>query len=404
MIEDFFTISIRNIVGKGVRSWLTMVGIFMGIAAIVSLISLGEGLQNAIDEQFELLGYNIIYVMPGSSLISMGTSTAKLDDHDLKIIKRIRGVELAGGLISKLAKVKYKDEVKYSWVSGVEPGDTEEIFFDGTGIEILKGQARFSESDRYKAVVGYEFWVGNVFDRPVGVGDRITINDKKFDVVAEVSRIGNTQDDMNVYIPQETAKDIFGVEDDYMVIMARTKSNYEVGDVAEDITKALRRDRGLDEGDEDFEVQTMEQIKESVGIVLSGVHLVVIGISLISLFVGGIGIMNTMYTSVLEKTQEIGVMKAVGAKNSDISLLFMIESGTIGMVGGIIGCLIGAGLSKGVEYIAVVELDQTMIKASITPELIIGALAFSFIVGCISGVLPARQAAQLKPVDALRYE
>jgi len=346
MIEDFFAISIRSIWSKGVRSWLTMIGIFIGIAAIVSLISLGEGLQDAIDEQFELLGYNIIYVTPGSSLVSMGTGTAKLDDYDLKIIKRIRGVELAGGLITKLAKVKFKDETAYAWVSGVEPGSTQEIFFDGTGIEILKGQERFSESDRYKAFVGYELWVGNVFDRPVGVGDRITINDKRFQVVGEISRIGNSQDDLSVYIPQETLKDIFGVEDDYMVVMARAKPNYDVEDVAEDIKKALRRDRGLDEGDEDFGVQTMKQMKDSVGIVLDGVQAVVIGISLISLFVGGIGIMNTMYTSVLERTQEIGVMKAVGARNSDISLLFMIESGVIGIVGGVIGCLIGAGLSK----------------------------------------------------------
>ncbi len=404
MIADFFTISMRDIWCKGIRSWLTMIGIFMGIAAIVSLMSLGEGLQNAMDEQFELLGYNIIYVMPGSSLVSMGTGTAKLDDYDLKIIKKIRGVELAGGLITKLAKVKFKDETAYILVSGVDPGSTQEILFDGTGIEILKGQKKFSESDRYKAFVGYELWAGNVFDKPVGVGDRITVNDKRFHVVGEISRIGNSQDDLSVYIPQETIKDIFGVEDDYMMIMARAKPSYDPEDVAEDIKKALRKDRGLDEGDEDFQVQTMKQMKDSVGIVLDGVQAVVIGIAFISLFVGGLGIMNTMYTSVLEKTQEIGVMKAVGAKNSDILTLFMIESGTIGLVGGVIGCLIGAGLSKTVEYIAVVELDQTLIKASITPELILGALAFSFIVGCISGVLPARQASQLKPVDALRYE
>ncbi len=381
-----------------------MIGIFIGIAAVVSLISLGEGLQSAINEQFELLGYNVIYIMPGTSFGPPGSGGSKLGDPDLKIIKRVRGVDLAGGIITKLAKVKFKDETAYAWVSGVEPGDTQEILFDGTGIEILRGQERFTESDRYKAFVGYELWIGNVFDKPVGVGDRITLNDKKFQVVGEISRIGNSQDDMSVYIPQKTAKDIFGVKDDYMIIMARTKPNYNVGDVAEDIKKALRRDRGLDVGDEDFEVQTLEQIKETVGIVLDGVQAVVIGIAFISLFVGGVGIMNTMYTSVLEKTQEIGVMKAVGARNSDILSLFLIESGTIGMVGGIIGCLIGAGLSKTVEYIAVVELDQTLIRASITPELIIGALSFSFIVGCISGVLPAKQASQLKPVDALRYE
>ncbi|MCK4491202.1 MAG: ABC transporter permease, partial [Candidatus Altiarchaeales archaeon] len=195
-----------------------------------------------------------------------------------------------------------------------------------------------------------------------------------------------------------------GVKDDYITIMARAKPNYDPEKVAEKIKEKLRKDRGLEKGEEDFMVLTMEQMKEAVGIVLDATQAVVVGIAFISLFVGGVGILNTMYTSVLERTKEIGVMKAVGARNSDIMLLFLIESGTVGLVGGLIGCLIGASISKGLEYIAVTQLDQTLIQASITPELIIGALLFSFIVGCISGVLPARQASKLKPVDALRYE
>lgn len=403
MIEDFFIISIRGIRNKGVRSWLTMIGIFIGIAAIVSLISLGEGLQNAINEQYELLGYNLVYVMPGS-MLGLGGGTAKLTDHDLKIIKKVHGVDLAGGFVSKSAKIKFKDEVKYCFVIGIETGDVQEILFEGTGIKILRGQKRFRESDRYKVAVGYEHWIGNLFGEPVGVGDRITINDKKFEVVGELSRIGNPEDDKQMYIPLETAEELFGVKDDYITIMARAKPNYDPEKVAEKIKEKLRKDRGLERGEEDFMVLTMEQMKEAVGIVLDATQAVVVGIALISLFVGGVGILNTMYTSVLERTKEIGVMKAVGARNSDIMLLFLIESGTVGLVGGIIGCLIGASLSKGLEYIAVTQLDQTLIQASITPELIIGALMFSFIVGCISGVLPARQASKLKPVDALRYE
>ncbi len=407
MIGDFLILSVRSIRSRGLRSWLTMVGIFVGIAAIVSLISLGEGLQDAINEQFDLLGHNIIYVFPGS-IVQTGSGTAALSDHDLRIIKQVRGVDLAGGIVSKIAKVKYRDEVVYTYVMGLEPGDAQDIMFEGTGIEILRGQKKFRENDRYKAAVGYEFWTGNVFDekvkRHVGVGDKITINDKKFDVVAEVSRIGNPSDDSQIYIPLETAKDLFKVKDEYMIIMVRAKPNYETEEVAGDIEDKLRKDRGLDRGEEDFQVQTIEQMMESVGIVLNAVNAIVIGIAFISLFVGGIGIMNTMYTAVLERTREIGVMKAVGARNSDILFLFLVESGTIGVVGGAVGCLIGVFISKSFEYIAVTQFDITLLRASITPELIMGALLFSFLVGSISGALPARQASKLKPVDALRYE
>ena len=131
---------------------------------------------------------------------------------------------------------------------------------------------------------------------------------------------------------------------------------------------------------------------------------VIVGIAGISLLVGGVGIMNTMYTAVLERRKEIGIMKAVGARNWDISLIFLIESGLLGIVGGVIGILLGMGLSKGVELAVRPYLGESMLMAAFPLWLLFGALAFSFIVGAASGVLPARQAAGLKPVDTLRYE
>ena len=134
------------------------------------------------------------------------------------------------------------------------------------------------------------------------------------------------------------------------------------------------------------------------------VQAVLVGIAGISLLVGGIGIMNTMYTSVLERTKEIGTMKAIGAKNSDILQIFLFESGLLGLVGGTIGVVLGIGLGKSVEYIATIALDTNLVQASITLPLVFGALGFSFFIGSISGIFPAFQAAKLKPADALRYE
>ena len=402
-MDDFLRISIRSIIHKGIRSWLTMIGIFIGIAAVVSLISLSDGMQKAINEQFELLGANIIYVTPGS-IYGPGGGTSMLTKHDLDLVKRVHGVDLAGGYSSKIAKVKFKNEVRYTWISGIMTDESQDILLEQTGIRIVKGQEKFKPNDRYKAAVGYLIWNDKFFDGAVDVNDNIFINDKKFEVVGLVSRIGNRQDDSSIWIPMDTAKELFGIQDEYMAILARVKGSYDVNKVAENIKKKLRRDRRQKKGEEDFQVMTTEQVRETVNSILLVIQIVVIGIAAISLIVGGVGIMNSMYTSVLERTREIGVMKAIGARNSDIMLLFLIESGIIGLVGGIIGCLIGVGLAKGVEFVATQELSTAILKASITPGLIIGALIFSFMVGCISGLLPAKGAAEMNPIDALRYE
>ena len=253
------------------------------------------------------------------------------------------------------------------------------------------------------AIIGYLVATGEFFDKEVSVGDKITIDDRDFKVVGTLERIGSEQDDQSLWIPLETSKEFFGV-DDYLVIMVQTKDGFVPGDVAEDIIDDLGKARNVKEDEEDFTVQTMEQMMESVGVVLDVTQVVLVGIAFISLLVGGIGIMNTMYTSVLERTNEIGVMKAVGARNEDIMLLFTVESGVLGLVGGIVGTVIGIAISKVVEVVASSSLGSDLLLITLSPYLIFGALAFSFITGCISGILPAIQASKLNPVDALRYE
>ncbi|HIE33769.1 MAG TPA: hypothetical protein EYP86_01350, partial [Candidatus Altiarchaeales archaeon] len=236
MMDDFLRISIRSIIHKGIRSWLTMIGIFIGIAAVVSLISLSDGMQKAINEQFELLGANIIYVTPGS-IYGPGGGTSMLTKHDLDLVKRVHGVDLAGGYSSKIAKVKFKNEVRYTWISGIMTDESQDILLEQTGIRIVKGQEKFKPNDRYKAAVGYLIWNDKFFDGAVDVNDNIFINDKKFEVVGLVSRIGNRQDDSSIWIPMDTAKELFGIQDEYMAILARVKGSYDVNKVAENIKK-----------------------------------------------------------------------------------------------------------------------------------------------------------------------
>lgn len=407
MILDYFKLGFKNIRKRKLRSWLTMLGIFIGIAAVVALISIGQGLQVAVTQQFQQLGNDKIFVQPGSQAFGApGTSVGGfvLTDHDVKLIRNILGVESAGGAIFKISEARKGDELAYEYITGFDL-EVQDLINEAQNYKIEQGRD-LKQGDKYKVVIGYDVANGKVFDKPVNVGDKVKLgkNQQEFIVVGTLKKIGNQFDDGTFIVPLESAKEILNISDNYDMITVKVKANEDVDNVADEIKTRLRKDRGLKEGEEDFRVQTSEQLAESFNNIFGIVQAVFIGIASISLIVGGIGIMNTMYTAVLERTREIGIMKAVGAKNSNILSLFLIESGILGLVGGSIGIILGIGLSTGISFIAGQALGTTLLKAYFPTYLIVGALLFSFGVGCLSGVLPAIQASKLKPVDALRYE
>ena len=378
-----------------------MLGIFVGIAAVVSLISLGQGMNDFMEEMFAQMGSDIIMVMPGSGFESFGS--LKLAESDEKIIMNVRGVQLTAPFMVKIAKINYRKETAYTFVTCMPVDERYQVLDDMGQIEVVEGR-RPDVNDKYKVALGYLFGKGEVFEnQKLRVGDKIDIDDQSFKVVGLMGSMGNDQDDRTVYAPVETCQEMFN-DKSYDQILVKVKKGSDPAVVAEEIKDKMRKDRGQEIGEEDFNVQTSEQLLDSIGGMLVTIQTVVVGISGISLIVGGIGILNAMYTSVLERTQEIGVMKAIGARNRDIMEIFLVESGMIGIIGGLVGAAMGIMMSKTVEYYSVNVLNQELLKASMSPYLIFGALAFSFIVGCISGVLPAIQASKLKPVDALRYE
>jgi len=404
MIIDYTNYAWENIKHRKLRSWLTLIGIIIGVAAVVSLVSLGQGLQSAVSEQFNQMGTDKIMVSPGASIFGgMGLEGIEITDKDISVIEKVNGVKLVGGFVSKVAEVKFKDEIKYTWVTGLSQDETKEIIESIQSFNIDKGR-NLKEGDNYKTVIGIMLTQGDVFEKEVKVRDTLIIEGQDFRVVGALETIGNPQDDSQLIIPLDVARDLFNEPDSYSVIIVQVKENADVGKVAEKIEEELRDSRDVDEGDEDFSIQTSEQLMESFGDIFMIVTAVLIGIATISLLVGGIGIMNTMYTAVLQRTSEIGVMKAIGAKNSDILKLFLIESGFYGLIGGLVGIVIGIVIAKVVVLIASQYVGEALLKADFSPLLIIGSLAFSFLVGALSGVLPAVQASKLKPVEALRYE
>ncbi len=406
MFGDYVRFALKNLASRGLRSWLTMLGIFVGIAAVVALISLGQGLQDYINQEFEKIGVNRIIVSPGGggNLLfgAGGLSSAKLTDQDLKIVKSVRGVDSGTGIYRKTMYVEYDGETKEASVFGADFG-RESLDYMKTIDYMIVDEGRYlTPNDKYKAIIG-RVLAEEHFDKPVRRGDNIMVNGTAFEVVGINKRAGNPAHDLKVVIPIDILRGMYNADDEISMITVRVKENFNLTEVADDVKRRLRRSRDVKEDEEDFTVQTAQNLLDTFNSILGVVQVALSGIAAISLVVGGLGIMTTMYTSVLERTRQIGIMKAVGAKNKNIMLLFLIEAGVLGLTGGIIGVLLGLGISFGASYVAEAYYDIELVKASADPMLIFGALAFSFIIGCVSGVLPAHQASKMRPVDAIRY-
>jgi putative ABC transport system permease protein len=404
MIQDYFMLATKSLRKRKLRSWLTIVGIFISIATIFMLVSLSLGLQGAVEEQFRSLGTDKVFIQPSTGFLGPPGSVGGvlLTEEDVSIVDKVQGVKDYSFFVAGNAKIEFAGEIRYRLVWGI-PLEHQGVWLETGSFEINEG--RFLEDgDKDKIVLGYLFEEGKVFKKSVRVGNKITINDKDFKVKGNVQRIGNPDDDRMVLMGMEDFRELFGIEERVDVIMVQIKEGEDLNEVSDRIEKKLRTARSVTEKTQDFDILNPEELLESFGNVLSIITVFLSGIAAISLFVGGIGIANTMYTSVLERTNEIGIMKAIGAKNKDIFYIFLIESGLLGLIGAVMGVGLGYGVSKGIEYIAVNQLSTDLLQAAAPPYLIIGCLFFGFLIGTVSGTLPAIGASKTNVVDALRYE
>ena len=404
MIEDFFLISFRNLRKRKIRSWLTMLGIFIGIAAVVSLISLGEGLRGAVGTQFANLGTDKLTVQAkGGGFGPPGSGVAKkLTDKDFDVISRIEGVEAIAKRYVRVGSLEFNDQIEYGYATSIPEYEGRKLVEDTIGVDMEFGRF-LKKEDNKKVALGYSFYADEIFDKPIINGNKVLINGEVFEVVGILEKSGSLIFDGAVYMNEEPLKELLDVGDEIDIIAIKVSDENEIPRIVEDIEKQLRKTRKVEEGKEDFTVETPQDVLESLNNIVSVISIVLIGIAAISLLVGGIGIMNTMYTSVLERTKEIGIMKSIGARNSSIFGLFLIESGILGLFGGVIGIILGYLLAKIVEFAAKGFLGEGIIQVTFPIWLIAGSLGFAFLVGTISGVLPAMQASRMKPVDALRF-
>jgi len=393
VLFNYIRFSIRSLSHRPKRSWLTIIGILIGITAVVALISLGQGMQRAVDKQFEAFGYNLMTITAGSARGGFrGGFGATAFEFNTETLKNVEGVDAVGAMLFKNAYIKTEKLEGFLPVLGVSP-ETMRAF---RGYDAETGRL-LSNEDSLTAVLGSEV----AKDLGLKAGDKLLIETAEFSVIGILKKGGNPQNDDAIFVPLKTLEEMFGEKGRVSFVLVRAANGYDAKAVAEKIKKTLREERGRD----DLRVQTLEQVRELVRNAIGVVQAFLGGIAAISLLVGGIGVMNTMYTAVLERTREIGVMKAVGARRRHILILFLIESGFMGLVGGLLGTILGLAISAGATLLAKRFIEGAdFLEVAVSPELVIGALLFSFLLGALSGWLPARNAAKLPPVEALRYE
>jgi putative ABC transport system permease protein len=402
-LREIFILSIRSILRNKIRSALTMLGIIIGVSSVILLVSLGQGLQKYITSQFEELGTNLIIVLPGKVAIggnsgggfSQGPPNfagSKLTIKQADDLQKLDGaIEQAGTAIEMATAIKYKGKSQYTTAAAISAN-----YGKIRNISVAEGR-NFNQSDvdlsRKVAILGRGL-ADKLFGQSQVIGSDVTIGDQRFTVVGILKDIGagSIGIDLNNFlaIPITTGQKVFNQTNvQTIVIKAKTK---------EDVPTAItltKKYLGKELKDNEFSVLDQSSLVTTINQILGVLTAALGGIAAISLVVGGVGIMNIMLVSVTERTREIGLRKAVGAKESDIRIQFLIEAVVLSVMGGTIGILVGAGGAF---------IINKFVTTSVTFWSVMLSFGVSAAVGIVFGVAPAIRASRLDPIDALRYE
>jgi len=370
----------------------------IGICSVFILISIGQGISASINKELEAFGSHTIIISPGtlSAMSTGGPQTGRFFTQDMNWIDRVGGIDVITPFLYGRVAIEYKDEQLSATIIGIEPQNFQKAV---TTLEIADGRF-LKEGDKQVLVIGDKI-AKNYFKKDLQVNSAVTIGGKKYRVIGIMKATGGTLDDTDttIYAPIDDIREVLGnqlAKDEIHGIYLVANSEYNAEEVAQEIKSTLRSRRGLLEGNEDFSIITSAFISEQMGIITGLLTAFLGGIAAISLVVGGVTIANTMFMAVLERYSEIGILKAVGAREPDILRIFLFESGTIGIVGGAIGILVGMVLIQILSFFGV--------PVSPSAELALFCLLFSFLIGVVAGYFPAKNAAEMIPIEALRTE
>ncbi len=397
--EEGIKYSLKNLRKNKGRSFLTIFSILVGIATIFIFISFGLGLYDYIEEISSSSSADKVLVM-AKSAGGFIPDTVTLNESDVRTVEKAPGVYEATGLYASAAQVKQGSHLKYVFLISYDP--KYDFILDSFNVGAEEGRV-LRPNDNNKVLLGYNYLLPDkIMPNPYKVNGNIEVNGEDYKIIGFLEEVGNPQDDSQIYVTNDQFEEMLPDEDSYTQIFARVDIS-DIDRVVDDIERGLRKSRDVEEGKEDFTVQSFNELIEQYAGALDIVIGFIILIALISVLVSTINTANTMITSVLERYKEIGILKAVGAKNVEIFDIFLFESSFLGIVAGILGCLLGWGLSS-LGGAILDNLGWGFLQPHFSPYLFIGLIAFAGITGAISGALPALRASKINTVDALRYE
>ncbi|MCA9524491.1 MAG: ABC transporter permease [Myxococcales bacterium] len=393
--------SMGNLKSNKMRSLLTMLGIIIGVGAVIAMISIADGAKQSVSGRIKAMGTNLLVVRPGQHRFRhvRGGTVETLVLEDCEAIRRqIVGVELVSPELASSQQLKYFNQNTNTVVLGVHPE-----YLSVNNFAVKDGRFITDEDNHnYRKVVVIGATVArDLFMGRVPIGEEIKIKGMLFQIIGTLEAKGNQgwmDPDDQVLIPLSVAqKRVQGVK--YLrAINIRVENEDEMGNVQAEIEQLLRRRHRIQAGqDADFNIRNQKEILDTLGEITGTLTLLLASIAGVSLVVGGIGIMNIMLVSVTERTREIGVRKALGAKNMDIMFQFLVESVMLCLFGGALGVAFGVTASEVIAHFA-------KWQAIIAPSAVMISFAFAVFVGLFFGLYPARRAATLNPIDALRYE
>lgn len=401
---ECFRSALISIRAHGFRSLLTTLGIIIGVASVIATVAIVQGLSHSITQQLQGLGATSLSVYSYTPFQEqMKGRFARITADDLQLITdRVEGIESITPILAShfSSPIRYGSKSTFTRVQGTTKS------FQQVQLMYMKAGRFLADSDnltrRRVCVIGEE--VRSNLSLPENpVGEFIEINGEWVKIVGLVEAkgdlLGFKQDDY-VLLPYSTMRSLNGNQVEADIQIQLTVSNLDDMDLVTDrIRRLLRQAHKIIDGDDDFKIQSAEQLKASINKVTASITLVMGGIVSISLLVGGIGIMNIMLVSVTERTREIGICKAIGAKRHHILLQFLMESLLLCLLGGLVGLAIGYGLGMGLAHII-----PGFPPAHVPWWAIVISVGFSGAIGVIFGIIPAAKAANLDPIDSLRYE
>lgn len=393
--RELLKLAWQSLIANKLRSILTTLGIIIGVFSIILLVSLGTGLQTYITSQISSLGSNLIFVIPGAPGGGRGVGgviTNKLLSTDAtKLANKLRTLALVTGFVQQTSSVKYQNKIdKNTTIAGASSN-----YIDIVNLSMDQGTFFTPEQERAGrkvAIVGHTV-VDKLFNGENPIGKVITVGSGRFTIIGVVAKRGSVfglDQDNVVGIPITVALRQFGITN-ISTIYIKAKDATLVSFVEKQATKTLLERLGPD----DFNLQTQDTALSTVTNITNILSLALGGIAAISLLVGGIGVANIMLVSVTERTREIGLRKALGARRQDILLQFLLEAVILSVSGGLVGILLGLGASLIVAMLLV---------SQVTSWSIFLAFSFSVLVGVVFGMAPAIKASKLSPIEALRYE